>query len=63
MLEELLGGPAGEHFLQHTAVPGVGEAAQGAGEPAVQLGAAGVAAKRSGSVRVAALSYSAQKVA
>ena len=42
-LEELLGGPAGEHFLQDSAVPGVREAAQGAGEPAVELGAAGVA--------------------
>ena len=48
-LEELFGGPAGEHFLQDAAVVGVGQAAQGAGEPAVQLGAAGDA---SGQVRV-----------
>jgi hypothetical protein len=44
-LKELFRGPAGKHFLQDAAVVGVGQAAQRAGEPAVQLRAAGVAAR------------------
>jgi hypothetical protein len=51
-LEHLLGGPAGEHLFQHAAVVGVGQAAYLAVDPAVELGAAGVAA---GEVRVDAL--------
>jgi hypothetical protein len=43
-LEHLLGGPAGEHLFQHAAVVGVGQAAYLAVDPAVELGAAGVAA-------------------
>ena len=48
-LEELLGGPAGEHFLEHPAVVGIRQAPDGAVNPAVELGAAGIA---SGQVRV-----------
>ena len=47
-VEELLGGVAGEHRFEHAAVVGVGQAGQGAGEPPVELGSAGVRLRQVG---------------